>query len=790
MFCGLVPQAGLAQTEEAGKAAVRATERALGQSGTIAREVTRTIQTGTLSAGQTALISLSDNLITGRQALSTFVPNWRTELAPRLTPAQLDAVEVAFENTDAVFFSLTPEGQVNFIGQENWNYIAQFEHELHALERDFQITLRPLDWKAIFSGPGVVSPLRDVFTLLSTENFILTHEGKVPTASVNQEEHALYNRLRGVTIDVNKGKRSDPLAKTLATLKQNYRRISVPKSPQEWLTDFTDYLGKNGHLPPEGSSLYSAINNLRYNLQQTQNENIAQDNPPNLNVDPATLQIAQLFDKYRFKKTPAQRREELEQYLNAHGQLPPHDSPLYQAVNYLRAEMRKTQRKNQEAGLENINFQIDPNVLAIDQLFETYRSKVPSRTSQQIDEAFASWVEQYNRAPRKQIPNKTHEEYTEEERYESSLGVAIDWQRHNGDSNDPYVQSITARFEIFRGHASPRTAEEVYQEFLAYLKEFKTYPPSSSPLYSNVYTRMQYPQDTPERKKLSRLEKLARAAQRGERPWEVFDNDNPLARPRLANNQQPVASTVTQDFAGLDKIEQDVIMQTEGNYELLWQNFPQWLQNNYMNVVPTSKTIRALNTLQRVIERGKMIESISDVLAELHRMQLGPQADRRICHHLLFRGDNPNYLKPGDFCINIETEGIPREMARLAMEWGTPNVQFKADADNLYVLVATKEANAKDIREVIGHLHVPPGWEIRIGTHEIGLLEDGSLTEKARNGFVHLHLEKQTDTQLPEGEEDVSFALGIDLSRLIKGKSNTEILNFYKEAFRPYLSLY
>ena len=724
--------------------------------------------------------------ITGKQALAQFVPNWRFALSARLTPAQLDAIEAAFENTDSVFFTLSSDGKTTFQPFRNWNYLTQFQQELNALQRDFQITLQPLDWKIILGGQGVASPLRDIFTLLSEQTFMLSHQNRPPTRSPDTEETFLYNKIRLLSIDLNKGLRSDPLAKTIVSLKDQHRRISLPKTPQERLAEFENYLQQYGKLPPEDSRLYSAVSNTKYNLKKARQENIAQGNPPDLNIDPATLRIVQLFEDYRVQKTPQQRRAELEQYIQEFEQLPPVNSVLYQSVRYFRSEVRRLQRQNEAAGHNDINFQIDTDALVIDQLFEQYRSSAPARTAKQVDVEFAAWVKQYHRNPRKRIPNKEPNDYTEEEAYETSLGASIEVQRRHTDSTNPHIKRIIARFEKFRVHAAPQTLEEVYSGFLNYLKEFKAYPPSNSNLYRTILHRIQYPQDTPAWHKLYRLEQLARAAQRGERPWEVFEQDNPLKRPRV-KKQPGLQETAAENFSALSEDEQKIIQLTESHYEALWENFPAWLKQNAPYTTSTSKTIQAFQTLKHQVNLGQIDETLSSLLDYLYNMPLGAQDQEKTFNHVIFRGENPHCLSVGSFHLLSESLGLPRSMAYIATEWGTPHITFRMDDELLYTLVLEEGATAKEVQEVIRHFHVPPGWAIRMGTHEIGYTTAG-LSPKAQKGLIHLHIEKQAPAEADE-LTDISFTVYIDARALVKGRTETEILALYRYLFTPYLSL-
>ena len=99
-----------------------------------------------------------------------------------------------------------------------------------------------------------------------------------------------------------------------------------------------------------------------------------------------------------------------------------------------------------------------------------------------------------------------------------------------------------------------------------------------------------------------------RAARSGEKPWEVFDRDNPLKRTRTNETALVPEETPAQlrkDYAQLTPKEQTVIRQTEEYYEELWENYPTWFEENKTYIITTTQTRNAFDTLNRAIQSGR-----------------------------------------------------------------------------------------------------------------------------------------------------------------------------------------
>jgi hypothetical protein len=406
--------------------------------------------------------------------------------------------------------------------------------------------------------------------------------------------------------------------------------------------------------------------------------------------------------------------------------------------------------------------------------FEEHFDKREQRTPQE----WLSEAEQFKAAGGEFVCSQSapsHKYFMAVYRYKRGLEAGI--YPENSPYTD-YIQFIDAN--RIRQISARKTLEEVYDSFLKYLKEFKTYPKVSgetAPLYKAVYYRLyENPQpENPQWEKLKRLDALARAAQRGEKPWERFDQAEPLKRPRVGAKQE----------VQITPEETQILQEVEKNYEELYEHFPDWVQTNHRYFVTTYTTVAAFNTLERQARGERMTENMSDILDTLNEMDLGPTEEG--FNRLIFRGANPNNPKPTDFHLVSESVGIPAALSHQAVASMPQHIQVRlndktGDLDTLFLQPGVTE---DEIRTVIENIRIPEGWQIRMGNHEIGFTDQGGLTDKAKSGWVHLHIE----TVAAETEEemyDLSYILQINTQALIEGMNEAQIRGLYKRLFRDY----
>ena len=492
-------------------------------------------------------------------------------------------------------------------------------------------------------------------------------------------------------------------------------------------------------------------------------------------TDPSVRSALDFFGKYtRSLQTPQERSQDLKEYVNGGGTLsssPSHSRyDLYVAYTSYKSFLKKGSYKKRPEAKAAVEEYI--------RFFEEHFDKREQRTPQE----WLSEAEQFKAAGGEFVCSQSapsHKYFMAVYRYKRGLEAGI--YPENSQYTD-YIQFIDAN--RIRQISARKTLEEVYDSFLKYLKEFKTYPKVSgetAPLYKAVYYRLyENPQpENPQWEKLKRLDALARAAQRGEKPWERFDQADPLKRPRVSEQEteSPRVEITSEEL--------QVIKDVEKNYEELYKNFPVWMQDNHRYFIPTYNTITAFRNLERqVVTMGRKTEELSEILDTLNEMDLGITEDG--FNRVIFRGNNLNNPKPTDFHVVNEHNGIPSKMSEQAVESLPPTIQVQVDELNyLTTLYLQPGTTADDIDAVIGQIRLPEGWEIRMGNHEIGFTDNGGLTRKAQDGWVHVHFEsvaKGTEEEM----YDLSYTLQINTKALIEGKNDQQIRSLYKRLFGNY----
>ncbi len=754
-------------------------------------------------------ISVPDHMITGEQIINQFVRHWRQELFGQFTKEQLDAVEEALNE-------------------------EQFGIELRAILEERGLSLTERQWKHIFGGKGqIFAPLAIPLKMLSTECYVAAY-GKIPAqkaADAAEKSLGKWNdsfKMRRKTSD-------DPFVQNyIKFLNDNTQKKCTP---QENLSALQAFLDKGGEL----SSSPSAPGCRFYNIYQRYQKGLERGIYTEQEKE-ATQDFVGLFEENweRQLHTPQENLADLQAFLDKGGELSSSSyapgGKFYKAYRGYQAglEARTYTGPEKEAAQayvklfeENWDRQIlhtpSENLVELQtflgndgelssnwyapggkfyqaSLYYQKGLKADTYTGQEKEAAQAfvklfeeNWDRQILHTPQENLAalqafldkggelssspsapgGKFYQAYR---RYQKGLEAGT----YTGQENEAaqnFVGLFKERWE--RKRSVPKTLEEVYDAFLNFLKKFKTYPKTrgeTKPLYNAVYSRMHNPQpENPTWQKLKRLDELARAAQRGEKPWERFDQAEPLKRPRVGAKQE----------VQITPEEKQILQEVEKNYEELYENFPDWVQTNHRYFVTTYNTVAAFNTLERQARVERMTENMSDILDTLNEMDLGPTEEG--FNRVIFRGENPSNPKPTDFHVVSESIGIPAALSRRAVASMPQHIQVRlndktGDLDTLFLQPGVTE---DEIRTVIENIRIPEGWQIRMGNHEIGFTDNGGLTDKARNGWIHLHIE----TVAAETEEemyDLSYILQINTKALIEGKNEAQIRGLYKRLFRDY----
>ncbi len=701
-------------------------------------------------------LSVPDHMITGEQLINQFAPHWRQELFGLFTKEQLDAVEKAFISMDKQFFKVAGE-KVTYIPSEKWNYEEQFGIELRAILEESGLSFTERQWKFIFGGSGIrVAPLAVPLKMLSTECYVAAY-GKIPAANAADEaEKSLGQWNANFKI---RGKASDDLfvQNYIKFLKDNTK---IQRTPQENLLELQAFLDKGGEL----STNRSTPGYRFYPVYQRYQDGL--ERGTYTGQEKETVQaFVKLFEENwdrQILHTPSENLDKGEEL-----------SATKSAPGYRFYRVYQRYQDGLERGI--YTEQEKEAAQAYVKLFEENWER-QNHTPQENLADLQAFLEEGGELSSSSAASG-YRFYNTYQRYKKGLKAGT----YNGEEERAvknFVKLFTENWE--RKRSVPKTLEEVYDAFLNCLKKFKTYPKSAGdtkPLYHAIYYRLVENQQpgNPTWQKLKRLDDLARAAQRGEKPWERFDQAEPLKRPRVGAKQE----------VQITPEETQILQEVEKNYEELYEHFPDWVQTNHRYFVTTYNTVAAFNTLERQARVERMTENMSDILDTLNEMDLGPTEEG--FNRLIFRGANPNNPKPTDFHLVSESVGIPAALSRRAVASMPQHIQVRLNdkTGDLDTLFLQPGATQEDIRTVIGNIRVPERWQIRMGNHEIGFTANGGLTEKAKSGWVHLHIE----TVAAETEEemyDLSYILQINTQALIEGMNEAQIRALYKRLFRDY----
>lgn len=170
--------------------------------------------------------------------------------------------------------------------------------------------------------------------------------------------------------------------------------------------------------------------------------------------------------------------------------------------------------------------------------------------------------------------------------------------------------------------------------------------------------------------------------------------------------------------------------------------------------------------------------------------QLGRQADGSY-NRLIFRGERPESPKLDDFHVVREVSGLDNSLAQNVFKAKFPSIRFWGDEERIMTLKLDPGASAAQLQQALSGL-LPPGFHIRLGTHELGL--SGLLLQdkiKFLNGQLHVHFEKsfakEAGWEEDDNASDVSLVVNIDVSTLVQNKSPKAVGQLYQELFGAFM---
>ena len=238
-----------------------------------------------------------------------------------------------------------------------------------------------------------------------------------------------------------KGNQNDPHVQAIHRLWQQHVRRTQPitRTPQQVRGELETYLQENNNqFPPKNSALYQAINRL---MQKPVSD------------DPDEQIIRTLWNAH-FKPREVSHhydeiREELEEYIDVHGGLPPTNSSLRKRAKYV----RETGEPNNE------------DVQAVTELLAGHRQKKP-RTPDVVRAELENYIQANGQLPLSNTPIRRRAEDI----------------KANGNPDNPDVQAITTLLNEKALHVK-RDPASLRRDLEMYLTEHDgQYPANGTPL--------------------------------------------------------------------------------------------------------------------------------------------------------------------------------------------------------------------------------------------------------------------------------------------------------------------
>ena len=216
----------------------------------------------------------------------------------------------------------------------------------------------------------------------------------------------------------------------------------------------------------------------------------------------------------------------------------------------------------------------------------------------------------------------------------------------------------------------------------------------------------------------------------------------------------------------------------EEYFEELWGNYPTWFEENKQYIIPTMRTQRAFDVLNREVQSGRSSDEILDILSILQKANLGPDGFGSYIR-VIYRGNSPMLPQAKDFHIVAEEPGLQVPPLRKLFPQRVPHIHFTFEDGKLLTMVLEEGATPQDVETVIDafleHYKMKQeSWTVRMGTHEIGIRP-------------HIHFEFVDDAA--ENGMDISHVLQLDVRKVITADSPQARQRAFNRLFGKYINL-
>lgn len=472
---------------------------------------------------------------------------------------------------------------------------------------------------------------------------------------------------------------------------------------------------------------------------------------------------------------------------------------------------------------------------------------IPFNRPEQWADELQKFIDKHHRAPNRYVEKEiTSQQMKDENRLAKSVYGLLtrlperdpNWQRLEnlmasvGMDKQTRIQHTQARqqtaFEKLRqGYQTWSTeqkfisAQELYQQLVKYVQESKRYPLANSYLYRTIYGRLKYYQSTmvngkyadPWLQKIYELKTALQAAENGNIRLEK-QGENYV----VVVTQATTAAQTPQKHAlvlQVNELTGQILEQVGAQAALQRTHYASWLRQAHDKgyVVGDDATYKVLFNVERMVQNYANLNMaqrtlVNDVLDTLGQYQaLVGRQKGGFFYKIAYKGTEDTLLAQ-NFYLQAERTGWEwdadspdKEIEKISEAMGNSGylASLEEDVEEEFASkivfydkaevtpeVAKKHLN--DLLKVFNDL----GYTVRMGTHELGLVQnkDNTFTVSSafRTGRLHIHLEHAPD---PEAEIPVGINIRfyIDASPFIgRNWTDDEIAANYFGLFRSSLT--
>lgn len=250
-------------------------------------------------------------------------------------------------------------------------------------------------------------------------------------------------------------------------------------------------------------------------------------------------------------------------------------------------------------------------------------------------------------------------------------------------------------------------------------------------------------------------------------------------RPRI--QKQEVANLYKQQSPA----EAELLGNLTKNYEQKIKDIPNWVKKAIdQRVVMGQGAVSALHKTATLAGSDFISDQDRTILSEFVRKieswpDLGKD-ENGVFYAIKYEGGQ--VLDINKFYLCGEYSGLHKSRADNLPQ--SANIKLKENDGMIEEVVLSENVQPDEVYALIKALKGSKNT-IRMGAHELGITKSGSA--KAREGQLHIHIE--TPDILGENNTLLSYTVNIDVSSLVAGKNDQQILKIYRNFFGSFLSI-